>query len=163
MLKPEQLKQHAASRLPAIKKFFNELRTGKPSNLDEKFHHLHTQAFQKIDCLTCANCCKTTSPIFTLRDIKIISKYLKLSEQNFISRYLRVDEDGDYVLQSSPCAFLLPDNTCSIYDYRPNACREYPHTNQRKMHTIFKETINNTQICPAVFDIVEKLMREFSR
>ena len=32
--------------------------------------------FKKTDCLDCGNCCKTTSPIFTDKDIERISKYV---------------------------------------------------------------------------------------
>lgn len=66
---------------------------------------LHEDVFAHTDCLTCANCCKTTGPLFTQSDIERISKYLKLKPQQFIETYLRVDEDKDYVLQSVPCTF----------------------------------------------------------
>jgi uncharacterized protein len=61
------------------------------------------------------------------------------------------------VLKSSPCAFLGADNYCSIYEARPRACREYPHTNRKKMHQILDLTMRNTQVCPAVLQIVERL------
>jgi Fe-S-cluster containining protein len=139
------------------KKFFQNLAKKKPKNLDENFHKLHEQAFKTIDCLDCANCCKTTSPIFRDVDIKRISKALKVKESQFIQNYLRMDEDSDYVLKQSPCAFLGPDNKCQIYDIRPLACREYPHTDRKNMHQILGITELNTYICPAVSEIIEKL------
>ena len=90
-------------------------------------------------------------------DIKKIAKHLRIKEAVFIKQYLRMDEDRDYVLQSSPCAFLESDNTCSIYEYRPLACREYPHTNRKNMYQILELTATNTMICPAVARIVEQL------
>jgi uncharacterized protein len=152
-----QVKKLGEARRKENRQFFDKLRKIKPHDLDVKFEALHTEAFKKIDCLECANCCKTTGPLFTQRDINMLSKHLKLPPQTFIDTYLRVDEDNDYVLKAVPCPFLGSDNYCSVYDYRPNACREYPHTNQRKMHTIFNETLNNASICPAVFHIVERL------
>src|SRR6202451_3067840 len=77
---------------------------------------LHEEAFNKIDCLQCANCCKNYSPRFKTPDIKRISKHLKMKEGDFIETYLRVDEDGDYVAKSKPCPFLGSDNYCGIYD-----------------------------------------------
>jgi Fe-S-cluster containining protein len=139
------------------KKFFERLKKKKPKDLDQQFEQLHNNAFEKIDCLTCANCCKTTGPLFLQKDIETLAKHLKLKPGDFIKQYLHMDEDGDFVLNVLPCPFLGADNYCSVYEARPNACREYPHTNQRKMHTIFKETLNNTLICPAVFQILEKL------
>ena len=101
-----------------IKKTFQKLKQKKPKELDAAFHSLHDKAFQKIDCLACANCCKTTSPIFRDVDIKRIAKYLRMKEQNFIQQYLRMDEENDYVLQQSPCSFLGADNKCDIYEFR---------------------------------------------
>jgi len=83
---------------------------------------LHEEAFSNINCLDCANCCKNHSPTFKTPDIKRISKALRLKESVFIEQYLKIDEDNDYVLQQSPCAFLNADNTCQIYDDRPSDC-----------------------------------------
>ncbi len=152
-----QFKKQAQAKRAENQKFLERLKKLRPSDLDQTVHNLHDNAFKKIDCLSCANCCKTTGPLFTQRDIKVLGKHLKLSPQQFIDKYLRIDEDNDYVLQQVPCTFLGADNYCSVYDYRPQACREYPHTNQSKIHTIFKETLNNTEVCPAVFQIVERL------
>jgi uncharacterized protein len=139
------------------KKLFQKFKKSKPKKLDEQFHKLHEQTFSSIECLECANCCKTTSPIFRDVDIKRISKKIKMSESQFISNYLRMDEDKDYVLQISPCFFLNEDNTCSIYDIRPLACREYPHTDRKNMYQILDLTLKNTEVCPAVSHIVSKL------
>lgn len=138
-------------------KFFDQLKKRQPAHLDQQFNELHDQAFEHIDCLTCANCCKTTGPLFKQKDIERLADHFKMRPAQFVERYLHIDEDNDYVLNTLPCPFLGTDNYCSVYESRPNACREYPHTNQRKMHTRFKETLNNTAICPAVFEIVEKL------
>lgn len=141
----------------ANSKFLAKLKKQKPAQLDNAFHTLHDEVFAKTDCLSCANCCKTTSPIFKMRDIERIANYQKLKPTQFIAQYLKIDQDNDYVLQKSPCAFLGSDNYCSIYDVRPDACREYPHTDRRKMHQILDLTLQNTLICPAVYQIVEKL------
>ncbi len=71
---------------------------------------IHKEEFSHTNCLDCANCCKTTGPLFTNKDIERISKYLKLKPQKFIEQYLHIDEDKDYVLQEVPCAFLDTDN-----------------------------------------------------
>lgn len=138
-----------------IKKATLKLKSVK--RLDDVFRVAHEAEFKKRDCLNCANCCKTTSPIFRDTDVKRIAKHLRLKESQFIDNYLRMDEDSDLVLKTSPCAFLEADNTCSIYEYRPLACREYPHTNRKNMYQILELTAANTQICPAVAAIVEKL------
>jgi len=80
-----------------------------------------------------------------------------------VEKYLEVDSDGDYVFRSSPCPFILPDNYCSIYDSRPKACREYPHTDRKRMHQIFSITQKNISICPIVFNVVERIKKEIGQ
>lgn len=139
------------------KKFLQSLKKKDARKLDDQFHVLHEEVFQEIDCLTCANCCKTTSPIFYQTDIERVAKSLRMKPGDFIEKYLRIDEDKDYVLQASPCPFLDSDNHCKVYHDRPKACREYPHTNRKKMVQIMELTHKNTLVCPAVLEIVERL------
>jgi uncharacterized protein len=139
------------------KAFFQQVKRLKPKALDQKMHQIHEEVFACTDCLECANCCTTTGPLFTDKDISRISKHLRLRPSEFTEKYLRIDEDKDYVLQSVPCAFLGDDNRCSIYDVRPKACREFPHTDRVKQHQILNLTQKNVAVCPAVYEIVEKL------
>ena len=141
------------------KKYFKKLRQKSPRNLDYLVGEIHEDTFQKMDCLTCANCCKTTGPLMTEADIQRISKYLKMKPAVFTATYLRIDEDNDWVLQQLPCPFLGSDNACSIYDVRPKACREYPHTDRSKIYQIADITVKNTAICPAAFRIVEEMKK----
>lgn len=149
--------EQAKAKRKENQRYYKKMRSKKPKGVDELFHALHEAEFEEIDCLTCANCCKTTSPMFHRKDVERIAKHLKMSVSNFSEKYLRIDNDGDTVLKSSPCAFLGKDNYCSIYEVRPKACREYPHTNRKDMHQILNTTFQNTLICPAVFGITERL------
>jgi Fe-S-cluster containining protein len=139
------------------KKFLQSLKKKDARQVDSAFHQTHKKVFEELDCLTCANCCKTTSPIFYQNDIERVGKALRMKPGDFIDAYLRVDEDDDYVLKSAPCPFLGADNHCSVYEDRPKACREYPHTDRKKMVQIMDLTYKNTLVCPAVFEIVERL------
>lgn len=130
-----------------------------PKNqLDRTFHAAHTSVFSKFDCLTCANCCKTTSPLFTITDIQRLAKLFKLKFNEFVDSYLMVDEEGDYVLKSAPCPFLMEDNKCFVYEERPMACREYPHTNRKNMQQILTLTVKNREVCPAVEQILNRII-----
>ena len=154
----KQLPKDAKDNYKANKRFFSILKKKKMKRLDPLVHEIHDKVFESIDCLSCGNCCKTTSPIFTEKDIKRIAKHFKMKEHAFISTYLHRDEDDFWVLNETPCPFLdLNDNMCSIYDYRPKACEGYPHTDRKKFIQLTDLTLNNTSICPAVFDIVEML------
>jgi hypothetical protein len=137
------------------------LKKRTPNNLDFVVQELHNSEFKRTDCLTCGNCCKTTSPIFTEKDIQRIAKYVKMKEHQFISTYLERDQDDFYVLKTAPCSFLdLNDNMCTIYDVRPKACNEYPHTNRRKFIQLTDLSMKNTEICPAVYNILEALKKK---
>lgn len=155
----KQLPLRAKEKQNENKKFLSKLKKKPPKNLDYVMDDLHETEFQKTDCLSCANCCKTTGPLFTNADIERISKHLRLKPQQFIARYLQVDEDNDHVLQQLPCTFLDTANYCVIYDVRPKACREFPHTNRKKFHQINNLTLKNVAICPAAFNIVEEMKK----
>ncbi|MEZ4852873.1 YkgJ family cysteine cluster protein [Flavobacterium sp.] len=159
-MKLEQLNKLAKEKHNDNKKYFDKLKKKPPKNLDYVMQDLHDAEFKRTDCLDCANCCKTTGPLFTTADIERIAKHLRLKPQQFIEQYLRIDEDNDYVLQRVPCAFLDSDNKCFIYDVRPKACREFPHTNRKKFQQIANLTLKNVAICPAAFNIVEEMKKK---
>lgn len=159
--------QDVVNNLPELAKdkhkdnkiFFAKLKKKPPKQLDYVMQELHEAEFKRTDCLNCANCCKTTGPLFTDKDIERIAKHFKLKQQQFIDQFLHIDEDNDYVLQRVPCTFLGADNLCSIYEVRPKACREFPHTDRKKFQQISNLTLKNVAICPAAFNIVEEMKR----
>ena len=151
------LKEKAKQNKKANKKLLERLKKEKDGIVDSLFEEAHEKAFDCIDCLQCANCCKTTGPLFTNKDVERIASHLKLKPGAFIEKYLRIDEDNDYVLQQVPCTFLGADNYCSIYDVRPKACREFPHTDMRNQKKIFHLTLKNAEICPAVAFVLDEL------
>ncbi|MDT0295330.1 YkgJ family cysteine cluster protein [Mesonia ostreae] len=155
----KNLPKQAKDKHKENKKFFSKLKKKPPKHLDVLMQELHDDEFERTDCLTCANCCKTTGPLFTDKDVKRISKFFKMKPQAFVETYLRVDEEQDYVLQQVPCTFLGDDNKCSIYDVRPKACAEFPHTDRRKFQQISHLTLKNVAICPAAFNIVEEMKK----
>lgn len=154
-----QLPKLAKDKQKENRDFFKKLKKKPPKQLDYIMQELHEEEFEKTDCLECANCCKTTGPLFTDKDIERISKSFKQKPQQFIDQYLRIDEDNDYVLQSVPCTFLAADNYCLIYDVRPKACREFPHTDRKKFQQISNLTMKNVAICPAAYNIVEAMKK----
>ncbi len=155
----KQLPKLAREKQNENKQFFGKLRKKPPKDLDYIMQDLHGAEFKRTDCLTCANCCKTTGPLFTNADIERIAKHFRMKPQKFIDQFLRVDEENDYVLQSVPCTFLGADNYCSIYGVRPKACREFPHTDRKKFQQISNLTLKNVAICPAAYNIVEEMKK----
>jgi Fe-S-cluster containining protein len=144
------------------RQLLKRLKKKKPAQLDEVVHQLHDEAFEQIDCLKCANCCKTTSPRILPKDIDRLAKHLRIRPSELVDQHLTIDEDGDYVFTGAPCPFLGDDHYCSVYEHRPQACREYPHTDRRKFHQALDITYHNTMICPAVAHIVAAMEKAFA-
>lgn len=117
----------------------------------------HDEATAAVDCLQCAACCKNYSPRFKTPDVKRISKKLRMRESVFIDTYLRVDEDGDFVVKASPCPFLGADNFCSIYEDRPSDCRRFPYTDEDVILKRPQLTLKNASFCPITYLVLEKL------
>ena len=154
--------QLALQKQKEHRKFLATLKKKAPKNLDKIVQEVHTEVFREIDCTRCANCCKILGPLFTEADISRIAKHFRMRLPVFEDMYLRVDEDNDKIFKSMPCPFLGEDNLCSIYDIRPKACREFPHTDRKKIYQINHLTIQNTLICPAVYLFVEKLQERLA-
>ncbi|MEI7675466.1 MAG: YkgJ family cysteine cluster protein [Bacteroidales bacterium] len=157
------LKEEAKKQEKSNKLFFKNLKKNQLRDLDDTIHAIHYDVFEDMNCLDCGNCCKTLSPAMTHLDVIRISKALRIKAQDVEDKYLKMDEDDDYVFRSMPCPFLREDNYCSIYENRPKACREYPHTNRKKFYQIRQLTLTNAETCPAVGEILKRLKRDFSQ
>lgn len=142
------------------KVFKNFLARADKNAVLKRLPQLHGEAFEKINCLECAACCKNYSPRFKTPDVKRISKYLGQKESAFIETYLRVDEEGDFVVKSTPCPFLGNDNACKIYDVRPSDCARFPYTNEDVIVKRQELTLKNSTFCPITFYVLEKLSRK---
>jgi Fe-S-cluster containining protein len=155
----KELQQEAKKKQKENTAFFRQLAAKSPGKVDAAFQDLHYEVFDEVNCLDCGNCCKSLGPRLTDADIRRITTVLKVKPSEFTSGYLRLDEDNDYVFRQMPCVFLSEDNYCKIYNDRPRACRDYPHTDRRRMHQILDITLKNTATCPAVYEVVERLKK----
>ena len=140
-----------------LNKFKQVLQRADKNTVLRRLPALHEEAFSKIDCLECAACCKNYSPRFKTPDVKRIAKHLKKRESDFIETYLRVDEDGDFVVNQAPCPFLGADNRCSIYEVRPSDCARFPYTNEDVLVKRQALTLKNASFCPIVHHVLERL------
>jgi Fe-S-cluster containining protein len=158
-------KDNAAKHEPTNFRFLRSLKVvSNPERIDALAANLHAEAFSQIDCTRCANCCKTIPPGVSTEDIQIISGHLGLPKEKFIESYLAVDPDeGGYRMKVTPCAFLGEDDRCTIYDVRPEACRQFPHTNKEDFTSRTHLHASNTEACPAVYYIVENMRQRLRR
>lgn len=157
----EELSPQWAKKSGEKQKLFKRLLETAPKNKVLKLlPELHEQAFEKVNCLDCAACCKNYSPRFKTTDIKRLSKVLGLKESQFIERFLRLDTDGDYVTKSAPCPFLGGDNTCSVYEDRPSDCARFPYTDEDVLLKRIPLTLKNSSFCPAVYLVLDNLSQK---
>jgi len=136
------------------RKLFTLLRTRSATEADAITTIAHNEVFSKTNCLDCAACCKGYNPIVEEHDIVRISEHLKITPVEFLGNYTFVDEDDDWVIDGGPCPFLEEDNKCSIYEFRPESCQDYPHTGRKNLSSLEDLTIENAAICPAVENIM---------
>ncbi len=124
---------------------------------DLKIQSFHHRISNRTDCLACGNCCRSLGPRITDKDVERLSKVLRMKSVDFIQTYLKIDEDGDMVFKSIPCPFLGVDNYCSVYESRPKACREYPHTDRKKFYQLYMLSVKNAETCPIVYEVMEEI------
>ena len=141
----------------AIKRLLTKIGKSKSKKINHLADEIHEEVFREINCLDCANCCKSIPPILNEMDAKRAAKFLGMKPSDFKSQFVRIDEDMDMVINKSPCPFLENDNKCSIYDGRPRACREYPHTDNYEFQKNIKLHLKNSEYCPAVYHILDRM------
>lgn len=140
-------------------KNFRKKNLKRLKKMDCEIHALHHKFTDAIDCLQCGNCCKTLGPLITDADINRMAKTLRMTPSEVVENYLKVDEDGDYVFKEMPCPFLMADNYCIIYENRPKACREYPHTDRKKFYQVYNLSIKNAYTCPIAYEVLSGIIR----
>lgn len=139
--------------------FLRGLMHRKVRGIDPLARALHDDAFKRIDCLDCANCCKKMSPTYKKADVKRIAKHLGMTFQQYYDKYLEREEGSkDYLNKSTPCQFLRKDNKCGIYRIRPADCKGFPHTQYKDFKLYVSGThIQNVEYCPITLNVVARM------
>jgi hypothetical protein len=150
-----QIIARVEGKLPRYRKLFRGLGRKGQREVERCFRAAHERAFAEINCLQCGNCCLTTGPRLSERDVQRLAGALSLRPARFIQRYTRRDEDGDLVFARMPCPLLGEDLYCSVYSVRPTACREYPHTEEVATARQLTLVLKNVTICPIAAQTVE--------
>lgn len=133
------------------------------SELDLTVHRLYREFASRIDCTTCANCCKEVSPRLSQTDVMRLSEYLGIGIQDFSEKYLETATVGDQQrIRERPCPFLRK-NLCTVYEARPGACRSFPHLHKKDFISRTIQVVTNCHICPIVFNVFEELKEEIWR
>jgi hypothetical protein len=125
--------------------------------LDAIVRRLHAYVSSKIDCRTCANCCRELSPAFDRKDIARLAQATGLSRDALALEYLQeTEEKGRYVPTRKPCPFLA-DKLCRHYDGRPESCLEFPFLHKPDFVTRSVMVLWTLPYCPIVYNVYEQL------
>ncbi len=128
--------------------------------VDAAVARLYQDCVQKIDCTQCANCCKQSSPHLNHEDLRRIAKRLHRTQADFKRLFLVKDVDfGDYGFTRKPCP-LLENDRCIVYPDHPQECREYPHLDKPDFVSRLVNFMENYEVCPIVFHVIEGLKSE---
>ena len=144
--------------------FLSKVEKNPPRGLDKLAEKIEKEVWQEVDCLSCANCCKSMPPTFTKKDIVRISAHFDQTPEEFKSKWLYLDNNGDWMNTRNPCQFLdKKTNMCSIYAIRPADCAGFPHLAKKKMVEYIHVHKQNVEYCPATYKMVEKMKEMLSK
>ncbi|WP_094604525.1 YkgJ family cysteine cluster protein [Sporomusa silvacetica] len=113
--------------------------------VDKIVNRLHRELFAGFNCVACSNCCKTIIPVIE-KEIRVISSKLGLNPEDYKKKFLVSTEEG-FMINKNPCPHL-GINGCSIYEYRPENCREYPFTEKKKIRGRLINLVANCSVQP---------------
>jgi uncharacterized protein len=127
--------------------------------LDQVVCEISARVWKNTDCTECGNCCRETVPAFTSKDVERLAGRLGMSRSQFESEYLKpADSAADSLplMRQSPCPFL-EGNRCSVYEHRPDNCRDYPYLDRPHFISRTLSIIGRLSECPAAFQVWEEL------
>ena len=158
----KKLRKQFKSNRRIFRNFITRTENNPPRNLDAMMKEIDKDVWEKVNCLECANCCKTMSPTYTSEDIKRISTHLNMTVKEFKEKWLEYDKKSkDWMNKSRPCQFLdLKTNMCTIYKYRPADCAGFPHFLKKPQKDYLYINKQNIEYCPASMLMVEKLKKK---
>ena len=98
------------------------------------------------------------------RDIDRLARFLKIKRQKFIDEYTVANEEEgtrDLRRTATGCVFLS-GNDCTIYEERPDICRNFPHVvrGEGRITTRMWQFIDRACYCPIVYNSLEAFKEE---
>lgn len=114
----------------------------------------------QIECLECANCCKTATARLVDRDIDKVAKAAGMKRDRFLKECTVMTADEGRILKRSDetgCIFLN-GKECLVYEGRPASCEDFPHLVRGPgslMHRMWAMPERATY-CPITYNTLEE-------
>lgn len=159
----KKFEKKAGKKKDKLVKFLKKLDKVVPDDMQQLVAEVDKTVWQDVQCLECANCCKTMTPTFTKEDLVRISAHFNMTPKEFKKKWLYKDESGDWMNTSTPCQFLDDKNMCTIYEIRPADCAGFPHHNKEPFHLYNDMFINNIMYCPASYELVNRVRKRVEK
>ncbi len=115
--------------------------------VDTIVHRLNDEITPKINCLECGNCCRNLRPVASEKEL---IKYVHPAEIEKVKYAMAIQ-----------CKHLQ-GNACMIYEERHEECRLFPYMDRDAFASRFSGVLQNYEICPIVFNVVEALKVELA-
>jgi Fe-S-cluster containining protein len=133
------------------------------AELDASVRGITDAVWSQIECTSCAHCCKRLQIVVDDRDIRRLADRLKMAVGAFKARYVAVAADKVKHFVSSPCPFLGDDGFCTVYEDRPQACRDFPYLHDAGFRSRSLTMVENVGFCPIVFNVWQELKQRYQR
>jgi len=127
--------------------------------LDKLVHEINDRVSSQIDCTKCGNCCRSMTVQLTKADVTRLANRLRVTGSEFTGRYTVKNGEGETVIETLPCPFLA-DGLCTVYDDRPQDCRDFPNLHKKDFRSRLMGVVMNASVCPIVFNVLRELKRE---
>lgn len=154
---PNVLEAEAEKNESVNDRFKNLLLLQRPDEVDELVLQLNAKISPQIDCTQCGNCCRSLMINVEKSDAKRLAVHLQMNVADFERKYVERSSSGLLsVMNTIPCHFLA-DNKCTVYEARPNECREFPGLHRPGFTARLFATFMHYGRCPIIYNVIEQL------
>lgn len=130
--------------------------------LDTIVEDIAQPIIEQIDCTACGNCCRALDVYLDQVDVASIAEALDIPQQTIIAQYidqLRAEKEDEWgMFKQKPCTFLV-GKKCSIYAYRPQACRDYPVLTPY-FRWIMEDMLDGAMLCPILYHVLDAMSQQ---
>lgn len=121
-----QIKRLGEQKLEENKKLRQHM--SRHNFVERKLKAIAQNVEKEIDCLECANCCRTATARLIDRDIDKVAKAAGMKRDRFLRECTEISEEEGRILKRTEagCIFLN-GNECLVYEGRPASCEDFPH------------------------------------
>ncbi len=110
-----------------------------------------------VDCKQCGNCCRALTVGLTSDDAGRLAAHIGCSVNQLSADYIERDVEEEWgIFKQRPCAFLK-GKLCSVYEHRPEVCRQYPQFTPDFRWTL-EQMNDGAALCPIIYNVLSQIL-----